>query len=106
MSRILRLDEVEIAATLSVLAAVTSRVAQLPSQPRLSCDIQSVPFDNFHISEPLHVSRRRTAEMRNFSGVAPRRAPRPIYRVDLSVGAYCARPPMSVSSMGFSSVSL
>ncbi|KAJ1164694.1 hypothetical protein NDU88_005128 [Pleurodeles waltl] len=31
--------------------------------------------------------------------------PRPIYLVDLSVGAYCARPPMSVSSTGFSAFS-
>ncbi|KAJ1115351.1 hypothetical protein NDU88_003575 [Pleurodeles waltl] len=96
---------VEITATLRVHAAVTPRVAQFPSQPCLSCDIRPVPLDNFHISEPFHVSRRRTAEMRNYSGVASRRVPRPIHRVDLSVGAYCAHPPMSVSSMGFSAFS-
>ncbi|KAJ1139269.1 hypothetical protein NDU88_005644 [Pleurodeles waltl] len=45
------------------------------------------------------------AEMRNYSGVVSRRVLRPIYRVDLSVGAFCARPPMSVSSMGFSAFS-
>ncbi|KAJ1153598.1 hypothetical protein NDU88_006357 [Pleurodeles waltl] len=94
----LGLGEVEIPATLRVHAAVTP----LPSQPCLSCDIRPVPLDNFHTSEPLRVSRRRTAEMRSYSGAAPHRVPRSIYRVDLSVGAYCARPPMSVSPTGFS----
>ncbi|KAJ1171633.1 hypothetical protein NDU88_003493, partial [Pleurodeles waltl] len=96
---------VEITATLRGHAAVTPRVAQFPSQPCLSCDIRLVPLYNLHISEPLHASRKRTAEMCNYSGVAPRRVLRPIYRVDLSVGAYCTRPPMSVSSMGFSAFS-
>ncbi|KAJ1126638.1 hypothetical protein NDU88_005045 [Pleurodeles waltl] len=78
---------------------------QLPSRPCLFCGFRSVPLGNFHTSEPLRVCRKRTVEMRNYSVAAPRCEPRPIYRVDLSVGAYCARPLMSVSSTGFSAFS-
>ncbi|KAJ1141626.1 hypothetical protein NDU88_007954 [Pleurodeles waltl] len=37
--------------------------------------------------------------------VERRRVLRPICRVDLSVDAYCARPPMTVSSSGLSAAS-
>ncbi|KAJ1141119.1 hypothetical protein NDU88_007454 [Pleurodeles waltl] len=88
-----------------MLAVVAPRDIQLPSRQCLFCGIRSVPLNNFHTSEPLRVGRKRTVEMCSYSVAAPCRMPRPIYRVDLSVGAYCARPPMSLSSTGFSAFS-
>ncbi|KAJ1202285.1 hypothetical protein NDU88_006085 [Pleurodeles waltl] len=84
---------------------VAPRDIQLPSRPCPFCGIRSVPLDNFHTSEPLCVGRKGTVEMPSYSVAALRRVSRPIYRVDLSVGAYCVRPPMSVSSTGFSAFS-
>ncbi|KAJ1157210.1 hypothetical protein NDU88_009925 [Pleurodeles waltl] len=97
--------EVEIPTSPGVLIVVAPWDIQLPSRPCLFCGIRSVPLDNFHTSEPLRVGRKRTVEMRSYSVAALRRVPRPIYRVDLSVSAYCTRPSMSVSSAGFSTFS-